>query len=75
MLEFYRSYLGGDSNKLLPILQQAQRLSSGDKKGLDLALETARAAESSKGAGERAIDLMEGRAAPRGRARRGDRRA
>ncbi len=57
MLEFYRVYHGGDAGKLLPILQQAQRLSGDDEKGLDLALETARAAQSSKGANERAIDL------------------
>ncbi len=58
MLEFYRVYHDKDAQKLLPILQQAQRVATDDKQGgLELALETARAAESSRGAAERAIDL------------------
>ena len=60
MLEFYRAYHGADAGKLLPILQQAQRLSTDEHRGLDLALETARAAEGSRGAAERAIDLWKG---------------
>ncbi|MEO6951123.1 MAG: tetratricopeptide repeat protein [Polyangia bacterium] len=57
MLEFYRTYHGGDAGKLLPILQQAQRLSGNEASALDLALETARAAASTRGSAERAIDL------------------
>ena len=57
MLEFYRVYHGGDAGKLLPILQQAQRLSGNEASALELALETARAAASTRGSAERAIDL------------------
>src|ERR1700729_1387102 len=63
MLEFYRAHHDKDAQKLLPILQQAQRGGGDDKGGagnLELALETARAAESSRGAAERAIDLWKG---------------
>ena len=57
MLDFYRDYHGKEPGKLLPILQQAQKLESDARRRLDLATEMARLSEKVSGGTEKAIDL------------------
>jgi tetratricopeptide (TPR) repeat protein len=57
MLDFYREYHAKEPGKLLPILQQAQKLEADARRRLELATEMARLSEKVPGGTEKAIDL------------------
>ncbi len=59
MVEFYRELYKGDAAKLLPVLQQAQKVEQDPKRRLDLSVEMARLADVG-GTVEKAIELWKG---------------
>src|SRR5260221_14072976 len=59
MVEFYRELYKSDAAKLLPVLQQAQKVEQDPKRRFDLSVEMARLADTG-GTVEKAIELWKG---------------
>jgi tetratricopeptide (TPR) repeat protein len=57
MIDFYRELYGREPQKLLPVLQQAQKVEADAGRRLQLSVEMAQLAERASGSVEKAIDL------------------